>query len=193
MTDLLQRMIAIPSLSRDEKAVADFLEGWLADRGLQPHRCGNNLWCAAGSGPAILMDAHIDTVKPVAGWTRDPFTPSVEDGRLYGLGSNDDGASVVALIEAYRQLIAKPQPYTLVLSLSAEEESSGRNGLEISLAEIEAAHGPIACGVFGEPTSLEMVVAEKGLMVLDCTVTGVAGHAARDNGVNAIYQAPPSR
>ena len=192
MTDLLQRMIAIPSLSRDEKAVADFLEGWLADRGLQPHRCGNNLWCAAGSGPAILMDAHIDTVKPVAGWTRDPFTPSVEDGRLYGLGSNDDGASVVALIEAYRQLIAKPQPYTLVLSLSAEEESSGRNGLEISLAEIEAAHGPIACGVFGEPTSLEMVVAEKGLMVLDCTVTGVAGHAARDNGVNAIYQALPA-
>jgi acetylornithine deacetylase len=116
----------------------------------------------------------------------------VEGGRLYGLGSNDDGASVVALIEAYRQLIAKPQPYTLVLSLSAEEESSGRNGLEISLAEIEAAHGPIACGVFGEPTSLEMVVAEKGLMVLDCAVTGVAGHAARDNGVNAIYQALPA-
>ena len=192
MTGLLQQLIAIPSLSRDEKAVADFLEGWLAGEGLHPHRCGNNLWCAAGNGPAVLMDAHIDTVKPVSGWTRDPFTPTVEDGRLYGLGSNDDGASVVALIEAYKRLIAKPQPYTLVLSLSAEEESSGRNGLEISLKEIEAAFGPVACGVFGEPTSLEMVVAEKGLMVLDCSVKGVAGHAARNTGVNAIYEALPA-
>ena len=192
MTGLLQQLIAIPSLSRDEKAVADFLKGWLAGEGLQPHRCGNNLWCAAGRGPAVLMDAHIDTVKPVSGWTRDPFTPSVEDGRLYGLGSNDDGASVVALIEAYKRLIAKPQPYTLVLSLSAEEESSGRNGLEISLKEIEAACGPVACGVFGEPTSLEMVVAEKGLMVLDCSVKGIAGHAARNTGVNAIYEALPA-
>ena len=192
MTELLQQLIAIPSLSRDEKAVADFLEAWLAAEGFAPHRCGNNLWCCHGSGPAILLDAHIDTVKPVAGWTRDPFTPAIEDGRLYGLGSNDDGASVVALIEAYRRLTAKPQPYTLVLSLSAEEESSGRNGMEISMKEIEAACGPVACGVFGEPTSLEMVVAEKGLMVLDCKVTGVAGHAARDTGVNAIYKAIPA-
>ena len=192
MTELLQKLISIPSLSRDENAVADFLETWLSDAGLHPHRCGNNLWCCHGEGPAILLDAHIDTVKPVSGWTRDPFSPSVEGGRLYGLGSNDDGASVVALIEAYRRLIARPQPYTLVLSLSAEEESSGRNGLEISLAEIEAACGPVACGVFGEPTSLEMVVAEKGLMVLDCSVKGVAGHAARNTGVNAIYEALPA-
>jgi acetylornithine deacetylase len=192
MTELLQKLISIPSLSRDEKAVADFLETWLSDAGFNPHRCGNNLWCCRGEGPAILLDAHIDTVKPVAGWTRDPFTPSLEGERLYGLGSNDDGASVVALIEAFKRLTAKPQPYTLVLSLSAEEESSGRNGLEISLAEIEAACGPIACGVFGEPTSLEMVVAEKGLMVLDCAVKGVAGHAARNTGVNAIYKALPA-
>lgn len=192
MTGLLQRLISIPSLSRDEKAVADFLEAWLAGEGLAPHRCGNNLWCCRGEGPAILLDAHIDTVKPVAGWTRDPFTPALEGDRLYGLGSNDDGASVVALIEAYKRLTAKPQPFTLVLSLSAEEESSGRNGLEISLAEIEAACGPVVCGVFGEPTSLEMVVAEKGLMVLDCTVKGVAGHAARDTGINAIYEAIPA-
>ena len=192
MTELLQKLISIPSLSRDEKAVADFLEAWLSEEGLNPHRCGNNLWCCHGKGPAVLLDAHIDTVKPVAGWTRGPFTPTIENGWLYGLGSNDDGASVVALIEAYKRLIAKPQPYTLVLSLSAEEESSGRNGLEISLAEIEAACGPVACGVFGEPTSLEMVVAEKGLMVLDCTVEGVAGHAARNTGVNAIYKALPA-
>ena len=192
MTELLQKLISIPSLSRDEKAVADFLEAWLAGEGLAPHRCGNNLWCSHGEGPAILLDAHIDTVNPVAGWTRDPFTPSLEGDRLYGLGSNDDGASVVALIEAYKRLTAKPQPYTLVLSLSAEEESSGRSGLEISLSEIEAACGPVACGVFGEPTSLEMVVAEKGLMVLDCSVKGVAGHAARNTGVNAIYKALPA-
>ena len=192
MTELLQKLISIPSLSRDEKAVADFLEAWLTGEGLAPHRCGNNLWCCHGEGPAILLDAHIDTVKPVAGWTRDPFTPSVEGGRLYGLGSNDDGASVVAMIEAYKRLILKPQPYTLVLSLSAEEESSGHFGLELSLKEIEAACGPVVCGVFGEPTSLEMVVAEKGLMVLDCAVSGVAGHAARNTGVNAIYKALPA-
>ena len=189
MTSLLQQLIAIPSLSRDESAMADFLQSWLTEQGLAPHRCGNNLWCCHGTGPAVLLDAHIDTVKPVSGWTRDPFTPSVEGERLYGLGSNDDGASVVALIDAYRKLIAKPQPYTLILSLSAEEETSGRKGLEISLPEMEAACGPIAFGVFGEPTSLEMAVAEKGLMVLDCTVTGVAGHAARNTGVNAIYKA----
>ena len=192
MTELLQKLIAIPSLSRDEKAVAGFLETWLCGEGLAPHRCGNNLWCCRGEGPVILLDAHIDTVNPVAGWTRDPFTPAIEDGRLYGLGSNDDGASVVALIEAFKRLTSKPQPYTLVLSLSAEEESSGRNGLEISLQEIEAACGPVVAGVFGEPTSLEMVVAEKGLMVLDCSVKGVAGHAARNTGVNAIYKALPA-
>lgn len=192
MISLLQQLIAIPSLSRDEGAVADFLESWLTEEGLAPHRCGNNLWCCHGTGPAVLLDAHIDTVKPVTGWTRDPFTPTIEDGRLYGLGSNDDGGSVVALIAAYRRLIAKPQPYTLILSLSAEEETSGRKGLEISLPEMEAACGPISFGVFGEPTSLEMAVAEKGLMVLDCTVTGKAGHAARDTGINAIYKALPA-
>ena len=110
MTDLLRQMIAIPSLSGDEKAVADFLQARLSAEGFTPHRCGNNLWCCRGEGPVILLDAHIDTVKPVAGWTRDPFTPAVEDGRLYGLGSNDDGASVVALIEAFKRLTAKPQP-----------------------------------------------------------------------------------
>lgn len=192
MTDLLSRLISIPSVSRNESAVADFLQAYLTEAGLAPHRCGNNLWCSRGTGPAVLMDAHIDTVKPVAGWTRDPFTPSVENGRLYGLGSNDDGGSVVSLIEAFRRLTAKPQPYTLVLSLSTEEEVCGRNGLELSLKEIEAACGPVACGVFGEPTSLEMVVAEKGLMVLDCKVAGVAGHAARNTGVNAIYKALPA-
>ena len=138
MIELLQKLIAIPSLSRDESAIANFMQSWLTEEGLAPHRCGNNLWCCHGTGPAVLIDAHMDTVRPVAGWTRDPFTPTVEDGRLYGLGSNDDGASVVALIAAYKKLISKPQPYTLILSLSAQEETSGREGLEISLPEMEA-------------------------------------------------------
>ena len=192
MIALLQELVRIPSPSREEGAVADFLEARLRSRGLEPRRCGNNLWCCSGSGPAVLLDAHIDTVRPVAGWTRDPFSASLEGGRLYGLGSNDDGASVVALIAAFERLTARPQGYTLVLSLSAEEEDSGPNGLETVLPEIEATCGPIVLGLFGEPTSLKMAVAEKGLMVLDCTVKGVAGHAARELGVNAIYEALPA-
>ena len=187
MTDLLKQLIAIPSPSREEGAAADFLEGWLRGRGLQPHRTGNNLWCVKGSGPAVLLDAHIDTVKPAATWRRDPFTPSLEDDRLYGLGANDDGGSVVALIETFLQ--AAPKAHTLVLSLSAEEEVGGRSGLEAALPEIEAAVGPIACGIMGEPTGMRMAVSEKGLMVLDCTARGVSGHAARGEGVNAIYEA----
>ena len=187
MTDLLQQLIAIPSFSREEKAVADFLEDRLQD--LHPHRHGNNLWFVKGNGPVLLLDAHIDTVKPVAGWTRDPFVPSVEEDRIYGLGSNDDGGSVVALTEAFRQ--AQPQSHTLVLSLSAEEEVSGRNGLEAVLPLIEADAGPIRCGIVGEPTGLQMAISERGLMVLDCTARGVSGHAARNEGVNAIYEALP--
>ena len=189
MTSLLQQLTAIPSPTGEEKAVADFLQGWLTEQGLEPRRSGNNLWCCKGSGPAVLLDAHIDTVKPVPGWTRDPFTPTVEDGRLYGLGANDDGGSVVALIHAFLQ--ARPQKHTLVLSLSVEEEKSGVGGLSMALPEMEAEAGPFCCGIIGEPTGGKMAISEKGLMVLDCTVTGVSGHAARCEGVNAIYEALP--
>lgn len=189
MIDLLQALIALPSPSGDEKAAADFLEAWLQGHGLAPRRSGNNLWCVKGSGPAVLLDAHIDTVKPCAGWTRDPFTPTLEDGLLYGLGSSDDGGSVVALTQAFLQ--AQPGRHTLVLSLSAEEEKSGPGGLSAALPLIEKEVGAIECGIIGEPTGLELAVQEKGLMVLDCTAHGVAGHAARGNGVNAIYQALP--
>lgn len=187
MTDLLEQLIAIPSVSREEKAVADFLEDRLKD--LHPRRHGNNLWMVKGSGPVLLMDAHIDTVKPVAGWQRDPFTATWEKDRLYGLGANDDGGSVVSMIEAFRQ--ASPQKHTLVLSLSACEETSGVDGLEGALPFIEADAGPIRCGIMGEPTGLQMAVSERGLMVLDCTAVGVSGHAARNEGVNAIYEALP--
>ena len=187
MIDLLRKMIAIPSLTREEGAVADFLENWLRDHGQEPRRSGNNLWCVKGHGPAVLMDAHIDTVRPAATWQRDPFTPTLEEGRLYGLGSNDDGGSVVAMTHAFLQ--AQPRAHTLVLSLSAEEEICGKNGIEAALPLIEAEVGPITCGIMGEPTQMRMAVAEKGLMVLDCIARGVSGHAARNEGVNAIYEA----
>lgn len=189
MTDLLQQLIAIPSYSREEGAAADFLQAWLAAHGLKPQRSGNNLWCMKGSGPAVLADAHIDTVRPTEGWTRNPFKAHMEDGRIYGLGANDDGGSLVALIHFFMQ--ARPRKHTLVLSLSAEEEVSGHGGLEQALPLIEADAGPLCCGIIGEPTCMQAAVSEKGLLVLDCESKGVAGHAARADGVNAIFEALP--
>ncbi len=208
--ELLEKLISIPSPSRDEKAVADMLEAYLwqlAGAGAEshcqqliPHRVGNNLWCESCGNcgkPTIMLNAHIDTVKPANGWKSDPFSPtraivnSEPDGmveRIYGLGANDDGGSVVAMIEAYRILAAKEQPYRLVLTLSAEEEVSGRGGIEMLFPEI----GNIDLAIVGEPTGMQMAVAEKGLMVLDCCAMGKSGHAARNEGVNAIYNALPA-
>ncbi len=185
---LLKGMVAIPSFSREEGPVADFIEGWLRGHGLEPRRVGHNLWLDSEPGsdkPLLLLNAHIDTVKPAGGYTRDPFLPTEEDGRLWGLGTNDDGASVVALLGAYLRLAQKPQPYHLVWSATSEEEVCGRNGIELMIPEL----GPVALGIIGEPTGMQMAVAEKGLMVLDCTARGRSGHAAREEGVNAIYEA----
>lgn len=186
--DLLKNMIRIPSFSRDEGAVADFLERWMLTEGFEARRLGNNLWIESGPAdgrPTILLNAHIDTVKPASGYTRDPFTPEIEDGCLYGLGSNDDGGSLVALLETYSRLIQKEQPYRLIFSATSEEEVSGKGGLDLILPEL----GLIDFGVMGEPTGMRMAVAERGLMVLDCTAYGKSGHAARNEGVNAIYKA----
>lgn len=186
--DLLKNMIRIPSFSRDEGAVADFLERWMLTEGFAVRRLGNNLWMESGpvdGRPTILLNAHIDTVKPASGYTRGPFTPEIEDGCLYGLGSNDDGGSLVALLETYSRLIQKEQPYRLIFSATAEEEVSGKGGLDLILPEL----GRIDFGVMGEPTGMRMAVAERGLMVLDCTAYGKSGHAARNEGVNAIYKA----
>lgn len=185
---LLKNMIRIPSFSRDEGAVADFLERWMLTEGFAARRLGNNLWMESGPAdgrPTILLNAHIDTVKPASGYTRDPFTPEIEDGCLYGLGSNDDGGSLIALLETYSRLIQKEQPYRLIFSATAEEEVSGKGGLDLILPEL----GRIDFGVMGEPTGMRMAVAERGLMVLDCTAYGKSGHAARNEGVNAIYKA----
>lgn len=188
LIDLLKGMVSIPSFSREEGPVADFMEGWLRTHGLEPSRIGDNLWLDSDPGsdkPVLLLNGHIDTVKPAASYTRDPFTPSEEDGRIWGLGTNDDGASVVALLGAYLRLCGRPQPYRLVWSATTEEEVCGRNGIELILPEI----GPVALGIMGEPTGMQMAVAERGLMVLDCTARGRSGHAAREEGVNAIYEA----
>jgi acetylornithine deacetylase len=185
--DLLKGMIARPSFSKEEGAVAAFLEQAWASGGNHLHRIGNNLWLTApgfdGDKPSLLLNSHIDTVRPAAGWTKDPFSPG-EDAceRLYGLGSNDAGASLVSLYAAFKRLSAKPQPYNLVFLASAEEEISGAGGIESALPELP----PFTFAVVGEPTGMYPAIAEKGLVVLDCVANGKAGHAARNEGVNAI-------
>ncbi|MDY5780908.1 MAG: M20/M25/M40 family metallo-hydrolase [Candidatus Cryptobacteroides sp.] len=189
LTELLKGLVAIPSLSRQEKDAADYLQQRLAGFGLEPVRKGNNLWIeeeGRGDGrPVILLNAHIDTVKPAEGYSRDPFTP-VEDGDIiYGLGTNDDGASLVALLEAYVRLLPLRRSFRMIWSATAEEEVCGEGGLDSILPEL----GKIDLAIVGEPTGMKMAVAEKGLIVLDCTARGKSGHAARNEGENAIYNA----
>lgn len=187
--DLLKKMIGIPSLSRQEGVVADMLERYIADTGFTVNRKGNNIWILSPefstSKPTVLLNSHIDTVKPVSAWTKDPYEPIEEDGKLFGLGSNDAGASVVSLLHSFFVLTQKQQDYNLVFLASCEEEVSGKNGIESVLSEIPRP----AFAIVGEPTGMHPAVAEKGLMVLDCTAKGESGHAARNEGVNAIYKA----
>jgi len=188
LIDILKGMVSIPSLSRDEKDVADYLEVRLETLGFEMHRKGNNIWLDADPGSTkdvLLLNAHIDTVKPSDAYSNNPFEPIEKDGCIFGLGTNDDGASAIALLGAFLKLSSHPQPYRLVLSLTAEEEVCGRNGIESIVDDI----GNISLGIIGEPTGMQMAVAEKGLMVLDCTAHGKSGHAARNEGVNALYKA----
>jgi len=191
MINLLKQLIAVPSFSREEKDAADLLESYLIDRQLHPQRKGNNIWLCSPTWddqkPTILLNSHIDTVKPVAGWSQDPFFPLEKDGKLYGLGSNDAGASLVSLLQAFLLLSAKEQPNNFIFLASCEEEVSGKGGLESVLPELPA----IALGIVGEPTGMQPAIAERGLMVLDGIVRGKSGHAARDEGENAIYKALP--
>ena len=185
---LLSQLIAIPRTSRDETAAADLLEHAMAASGLSPHREGNNLWAIAPGytpqRPTLLLNAHIDTVRPVASWTRDPFTPCMEGDRLYGLGSNDCGGGLVSLLEVFKHLSRTQQSYNLIYLASAEEEVSGIHGISSTLPLLP----PITMALVGEPTDMQPAIAEKGLMVIDMTSHGQSGHAARSEGVNAIYQ-----
>jgi len=189
--DLLKELIVVPSFSREEQPVADKLEAFLLAQGLTPKRIGNNVWVEAaphrGDAPTLLLNSHIDTVKPVSGWARDPFAPTEEGDLLYGLGSNDAGASVVSLLHSFFILKEKEQPYNLIFLASCEEEVSGANGVELALGQLPS----VSFAVVGEPTGMQPAIAEKGLMVLDCTARGQSGHAARNEGVNAIYEAMP--
>ena len=186
---LLQQLIAISSISKEEKEAADFLERFIEMNGYVVSRKINNVWMLSpgfdSTKPTILLNSHIDTVKPVAGWTRDPLTPAIEHGKLYGLGSNDAGASVVSLLHAFFYLTRQQQSYNLIFAASSEEELSGENGITSLLSELPK----IDFAIVGEPTGMNLAVAEKGLMVLDCSVYGQAGHAARNEGENAIYKA----
>ena len=188
--ELLCRLIATPSVSRNERDAADILQQTISeDYGLDCRREANNIWITDPwfdeKRPTVLLNAHIDTVKPVSSWTRDPFAPTIEGDTLYGLGSNDCGGGLVSLLQTFRLRTQKQQPYNLVYLASAEEEVSGKDGIERALPLLP----PIDVAIVGEPTGLQPAIAEKGLMVLDIWAHGVSGHAARNEGVNAIYEA----
>ena len=182
---LLQRIIQTPSISGQEDAVCTLLEQWITAEGIAVRRVGNNLWAECGEGQeTVLLNAHIDTVKPSASYTRNPFGGECDGKTIYGLGANDCGGSVIAMLATFLDIYRHPiAGKRIILTLTAEEENSGRQGIEMLLPEI----GHVDYAIVGEPTSLEMAVAERGLMVLDGEAKGKAGHAAREEGVNALY------
>jgi len=189
---LLRSLIATPSVSRQEDAAADLMERRMGDFGLSPKRLYNNVWAVSerfsASKPTLLLNAHIDTVGASASWTLPPFEATERGGRIYGLGSNDCGGGLVALLAAFRLLRERDLPHNLVYLASAEEEVSGARGVEAvwpMLPRIDAA-------IVGEPTAMAAAVAERGLMVVDVEFRGRAGHAARGEGVNALYLALPT-
>lgn len=189
--ELLQQLISIPSLSKDENKTANAIESFLRRNGVTTQRHLNNVWAKNKyydpAKPTILLNSHHDTVKPNKGYTRDPFEPTIEDGKLYGLGSNDAGGALVSLLAAFLHYYEKSIAYNLVFAATAEEEISGKNGIEALLPLL----GKIDFAIVGEPTLMQLAIAEKGLIVLDCIAHGKSGHAAREEGVNAIYKAMP--
>lgn len=187
---LLKQLIATPSFSRDETHTADLIETFLRERDVPTQRLKNNVWAVNRqfdpAKPTLLLNSHHDTVKPNTSWTLDPFSPLEQDGKLFGLGSNDAGGCLVSLIAAFLHFYDRTDlAYNILLIASAEEEISGRDGLELVLPHVPA----IDFAIVGEPTEMQLAIAEKGLLVLDCTAHGVSGHAARDEGDNAIYHA----
>ncbi|MDP9047362.1 MAG: M20 family metallo-hydrolase [Bacteroidota bacterium] len=187
--ELLKELIATPSFSREEEGTADLIEQFLKDNGVVTHRNRNNIWARNEqfdpAKPTILLNSHHDTVRPT-GYTRDPFNAKIESGKLYGLGSNDAGGSLVSLIAVFLYFYGKKGlNYNLCIAATAEEEISGLNGLELILPEL----GQLGFAIVGEPTQMQLAIAERGLMVLDCVSHGKAGHAGRGEGDNAIYKA----
>jgi acetylornithine deacetylase len=191
-TSLLRQLIAIPSFSKEEDKTAALLEQYFRGKGIPAERLQNNIWAKNKyfdpSKPTLLLNSHHDTVKPNKAYTLDPFLPIEKDGKLYGLGSNDAGGSLVSLIAVFIYFYGqKDLTHNILLAATAEEEISGHQGIELLIPRL----GKVDWGVVGEPTQMQLAVAEKGLLVLDCTVHGKAGHAARDEGENAVYKALP--
>jgi acetylornithine deacetylase len=186
---LLKQLIAISSFSKEEEGTAEVIQQFLASKGASPQRQGNNVWAFASPFqpvlPTLWLNSHHDTVKPNTGYTQDPFSPIEKEGKLFGLGSNDAGGPLVAMIATFCYFIGKDLPFNLLLVASSEEEISGTNGIS-SLIDILP---PAELVLVGEPTQLQLAIAEKGLLVIDGSVTGKAGHAAREEGINAIYLA----
>lgn len=186
--ELLEKLISTPSLSREESNAANLIRTFLADSGIEYEKDNNNTWVKSNfwnpNLPVILLNSHIDTVKPTIGYTRDPYFPEIIDGKLFGLGSNDAGGALVCLLALFIYYNEKSdRSFNLIYAATAEEEISGNKGL----ASILPLLGNIDLAIVGEPTKMQMAVAEKGLIVLDCIAHGKSGHAARDEGDNAIY------
>lgn len=187
---VLKQLITIPSFSKEEQGTANYLQGVLQQKGINANRTMNNVWARNKyydeRKPTLLLNSHHDTVKPNTAYTKDPFSAIEQEGKLYGLGSNDAGGCLVSLLYTFFHFYDKQDlNYNLIFAATAEEEISGTDGIEALLPYL----GSIDAAIVGEPTLLNMAVAEKGLMVIDCTVNGVAGHAARDEGENAIVKA----
>jgi acetylornithine deacetylase len=188
--DLLKQLISTQSFSKEEDGTAAIIKAFLESKGIQTQQLLNNVWAVNKhldpAKPTVLLNSHHDTVKPNPQYTKDPFTPLVEDGKLYGLGSNDAGGCLVSLIATFVHFYNRDNlKYNIVLATTAEEEISGANGIEAVIPELPK----IDFGIVGEPTLMNLAIAEKGLLVLDCIAHGRAGHAAREEGENAIYNA----
>jgi acetylornithine deacetylase len=188
--NLLKELIATPSFSKEEDETAGILCRFIGTKEIQHSRVGNNVYALNkyydANKPSILLNSHHDTVKPNKGYSFDPFSPFEKDGKLFGLGSNDAGGCLVSLLATFLYFYDRQDTkYNVVFAASAEEEISGVNGIELVLPYL----GKIDCGIVGEPTQLEMAVAERGLMVIECTAEGRSGHAARNEGENALYKA----
>jgi len=188
--ELLKKLISIQSFSKEEDKTADVIEQFLQERDIKTHRKLNNIWAYNKyfdeRKPTLLLNSHHDTVKPNSGYTRDPYDAAVEDDKLFGLGSNDAGGCLVSLIGTFLYFYdQKDLSYNICLAATAEEEISGNDGLECVLPDL----GTLEFAIVGEPTQMNLAIAERGLLVLDCTSTGKAGHAAREEGDNAIYKA----
>jgi len=186
----LQQLIAVPSFSTQEQDAALLLASFLEEEGIAFNRKGNNIWARnkhfSKDKPTLLLNSHIDTVKPNTGYTLDPFAATIRNDKLYGLGSNDAGGPLMSLLAVFIHYYPVENiKYNMVYAATAEEEISGKQGIESILSEL----GDIDFAIVGEPTRMQPAITEKGLMVLDCLAKGKAGHAAREEGDNAIYKA----